>query len=289
MSNTTKSLSTPVIADRLKFAVLLACWAIAFSPILPELVTTWLNNSNNSHGLLVPLISLFLIYKRKDKLRNIPRRSTRTGAMILAISMTIYIIAYLGAVAVVCRLMMVTSLIGLILYVLGDSVFKQIRFPILLLFLMVPVPESIYSLAAFPLQLFATKVSTSLVQLMGIPAYREGNIVYFLHAQLEVAEACSGLRSMMVFLTLGVLFAHALTNPSRIRAAILVLSTVPLAIGVNIVRVTGTGVLAHIYGNKVAQGFLHEFSGLFVFILGFILLTCEYFLLNRVYRVDRVD
>ena len=286
MSNTAKSLPTPAMPVSPKLLVLLACWAIAFLPIIPEMVTAWLNNNNNSHGLLVPLISLFLIYKRKDELRNIPRASLKIGGLILAVSLTIYIVAFLGAVAVVSRLMMVTSLIGLILYVFGDKVFRQIRFPVLLLFFMVPVPESIYSLAAFPLQLFATKVSTALVQAMGIPAYREGNIVYFLHAQLEVAEACSGLRSMMAFLTLSVLLAHALTNRGRIRAAILVLSTVPLAIGVNIIRVTGTGILAHIYGDKVAQGFLHEFSGLFVFILGFILLACEFFLLNKVNRVN---
>lgn len=289
MSTTAKPMSTSEMNTTLKIFVLLACWLIAYAPVYPELLDTWLHNPNNSHGLLVPLIALLMIYKKKDKLLDTPLTSNKIGGLILAASMAIYVVSYLGAIAVVTRLMMITSLIGLILYVLGDKVFRLIRFPLLFSFFMVPVPDSVYSLIAFPLQLFATKVSTGVIQAMGIPAYREGNMVYFLHAQLEVAEACSGLRSMMAFLTLSVLFAHVMTNRSRLRKAILVLSMIPLSIGVNIVRVTGTGILAHIYGEKVAMGFLHEFSGLFVFALGFLLLAGEYFLLNKTNKSNKLN
>lgn len=250
-------------------------------PVYPELLDTWLKNSNNSHGMLVPFISIYLIYRNKDKLRNADIASRNIGALILVASMAVYLLSFIGAVAVVSRLMMVFSLIGLVLYVFGDEVFSEIKFPLLLLFFMVPVPESVYSLIALPLQLFATKVSTSLIQAMGIPAYREGNMVYFIQTQLEVAEACSGLRSMMAFLLLGVLFARTMINKNRLKIACLLLSTAPLALTVNIIRVTGTGVLAHGYGDKVARGFLHEFSGLLVFAAGFILLYSEYILLNR--------
>jgi len=265
----------------IKFSILSILWAIVFIPVYPELLDTWLHSTNNSHGLLVPFISAFIIFKKKDKLKSTTLSSRKTGAVILIASMAIYVVSIIGAVAVVSRLMIVISLIGLVLYVLGDEVFKQIRFPLLLLFFMVPIPDSIYSLIAFPLQLFATKVSTFLIQAMGIPAYREGNMVYFLQTQLEVAEACSGLRSMVAFLMLGAIFADAISKRSRLRSAILVISTVPLALGVNIIRVTGTGVLAHMYGERVARGFLHEFSGLLVFAMGFILLACEYLILDN--------
>jgi len=269
------------MTTNLKFSILLVCWAAAFLPVYPELFDTWLHNSNNSHGLLIPFISLFLIYQKKEKLKDTPLSSSKIGGIILIASMAIYIVSYVGALAVVSRIMIVSSLIGLVLYALGNKKFAQIRFPLLLLFLMVPVPDSIYSLVAFPLQLFATKVSTGLIQALGIPAYREGNIVYFLHMQLEVAQACSGLRSMMAFIVLGVIFAHMMTNANRIRRALLLMSTVPFALCVNIIRVTSTGILAHQYGDSVAKGFLHEFSGLFVFTLGFMLLAAEYLLLKK--------
>jgi exosortase len=267
--------------NAIKFFVLLALWAIAFIPVYPELFYSWLNRANNSHGALVPVISAFLIWKKRDKLLSTPLSSPNIGAIILIASMTIYVLAYIGALAVVSRLMIVFSLIGLVLFVLGKQFFSEIKFPLFLLLFMVPVPDSIYGVVALPLQLFATKVSTLLIQAVGIPAYREGNIVYFAQSQLEVAEACSGLRSMMAFLMLSVLFAYMMKNQRWVKGGILVLSAVPLAILVNIIRVTGTGVLADAYGDSVARGFLHEFSGLVVFVLGFILLFFEVLILNK--------
>jgi len=265
----------------LKFSILIACWAAAFVPIYPELWDAWLHNSNNSHGLIVPFISLLMIYRQQDKLTDIPLESNKIGGIILIASMVIYIVSYIGALTVVSRLMIVSSLIGLVLYAFGGKIFALLRFPLLLLLFMVPVPDSIYRLIAFPLQLFATKVSAILIQAIGIPAFREGNIIYFQHMQLEVAEACSGLRSLMAFFVLGVILAHMMTKASRLKGALLVLSTVPLALCVNIIRITGTGLLAHGYGEKMAEGFLHEFSGIFVFVLGVLLLGCEFMLLSK--------
>jgi exosortase len=145
---------------------------------------------------------------------------------------------------------------------------------------MIPVPDTLILMVSFPLQLFATKLSHFVIQAFSIPALREGNMLYFAQTQLEVAEACSGLRSMMAYIMLSFLFAYMMDRNWRKRF-ILVLSAIPLALFANIVRVTGTGILAHCYGSQVARGFLHEFSGLAVFAFGFVLLFLEYSLLNR--------
>ncbi len=264
-----------------KFLILLVLWLVAFIPVYPRLVWTWINHSDNSHGLLVPFVSVYFIWQERAKFKEIKISHSNWGIIILIISMGFYLLSYAGGVAVVPRAMIVSSLIGLVLSALGKEVFGLLSFPLLYLFFMVPVPESILLLVAFPLQLFATKISTFIIQVFSIPAYREGNMLYFAQTHLEIAEACSGIRSIMSFGMLSFIFAYMM-DKIWWKRIILVLSTIPLALFANIVRVTGTGILAHFYGSKVALGFLHEFSGLVVFAFGFVLLLGEFLLLNRV-------
>lgn len=265
---------------RLKCGLVFILWGLVFTPVYPGLWHTWMNHSNNSHGVLVPLISAFFIWSRRAQLARAPIRTANWGVLILILSLCLYLLALAGHVAVVQRLMIVFSLCGLVLFNFGAPVFKVLAFPLLYLIFMVPVPESIYGLAAFPLQLFATDISHAVIRALGIPVLQEGNMLYFAQTQLEVAEACSGLRSMTAFIMLGVLFAY-LMDKGWGRRLTLVLSAIPLAIFANIVRVTGTGILAHFFGKQVARGFLHEFSGMAVFVFGFVLLLLEYMLLNR--------
>jgi exosortase len=177
--------------------------------------------------------------------------------------------------------MVLFSLIGLILFTLGKEILMLLAFPLFFLIFMIPVPDSILSLVSFPLQLFATNISSSLIQTFSIPVYREGNVLYFVQTHLSIAEACSGIRSIVSFIMLSAIFAYML-NKGWVRKIALLVSAIPLALFANIVRVTGTGILAHFYGSKVARGFLHEFSGLAVFAFGVVLLLGEYILLNKV-------
>lgn len=266
---------------KLKLVVLLILWVLAFFPLYPSLVETWLNHSNNSHGILVPLISAYLIWKKREKLKLAVITNSNWGAIILVISMAVYVVSYAGAIAVISRSMIVFSLIGLVLFTLGKSGFKLLVFPLFFLIFMVPIPDSIIGIVAFPLQLFATKISAIIIQALSIPVYREGNMLYFVETQLETAEACSGIRSIVSLTMISVLFAYLL-DAGKTGKALLVASAVPLALIGNFIRVSGTGILAHFYGSKVARGFLHEFSGLAVFGLGFMILLIEYTLLNKI-------
>jgi exosortase len=266
---------------RIKFFILIALWFVCFLPIYPGLVQTWLNHSDNSHGILVPLVSLYFIWQKKEKFKSVTVPNSNWGAIILILSLGLYLLSYAGAVEVVSRAMIVFSLIGLVIFTFGKAFFTLVAFPLLFLLFMVPVPDSILGLVAFPLQLFATKVSTLIIHIFSIPAYREGNMLYFVQTHLEIAEACSGIRSIMSFGMLSFIFAYMM-DKIWWKRVVLVLSTIPLALFANIVRVTGTGILAHFYGDKVARGFLHEFSGLAVFAFGFVLLLLEYMILNKV-------
>ncbi|MFC1884338.1 exosortase A [Thermodesulfobacteriota bacterium] len=264
----------------MKLFILIILWAIAFYPVYPILVDTWLSHSNHSHGLLVPFISAYFIWQKRESLKKIKVSTSNLGLVILVLSMVFYIISFTGGIALAQRLMIVTSLAGLILFTMGRDVFRQLAFPILFLFFMVPVPDTIVGMVSFPLQLLATKISAFLIGVLSIPVYREGNMLYFAQAQLEVAEACSGIRSITSLTMLSFIFVY-ISDTGWIKKFILVASAIPIAFIANIMRVTGTGVLAHFYGEQVARGFIHEFSGLAVFAFGFILLLIEYRLLSK--------
>jgi exosortase len=264
----------------MKLIILIILWAISFYPVYPILVQTWLSHSNHSHGILVPFISAYFIWQKRGVLRSVKPSTYSLGLVILILSMALYIISFTGGIAFVQRLMIVSSLAGLVLYTMGKDAFRILAFPVLFLFFMVPVPDTIVGLVSFPLQLLATKISAALISALSIPVYREGNMLYFAQTQLEVAEACSGIRSITSLTMLSFIFVY-ISSMGWKRRVVLVLSAIPIAFVANILRVTATGVLAHFFGEKVARGFIHEFSGLAVFAFGFILLMIEYMILNK--------
>ena len=267
----------------IKISILFILWATIFYPLYPDLITAWLgsSNSDNSYGILVPFISLYFIWTKKDQLEQAGFANSSSGLVILMASLLIYLVSYAGGVVFMQRMMIVLSLNGLVLYLFGKEPYKILLFPLLFLFFMVPIPESVVNMVSFPLQTYATIISSKIIQWCGIPVYREGHMLYFTQTQLEVAEACSGIRSISALLMLSVIFMHQQCDNNRTRKTIIILSSVIIAFIANILRVSGTGVLAHFFGARVARGFLHEFSGMAVFAFGFLLLFAVHRLLNR--------
>jgi len=262
-----------------KITLLLLLTGLLFLPVYPELMAAWMTNSNNSHGMLVPLVSLGLIWQQKEILLRTPLASSHWGAGLLIASLILYLLSYAGGIAVSMRLALIGTLLGLVLLTLGPAIFQRLRFPLLFLLFMIPVPDALVGSVSFPLQLLATTVSADIIRGLSIPVVQEGNMLFFVQTQLEVAEACSGLRSLLALTMLSVLFAHIL-NGSRRNKWLLVMSAIPVALLANILRVSGTGVLAHFFGEDVASGFLHTFSGIAVFLFGMVLLAIESFLLR---------
>lgn len=262
-------------------ASLLAIWAVAFFPIVPEMVDTWFGHSDNSHGVLVPIISLYFLWTKKEKIAQTPIQGSGWGLALLLFSALFYVVSFVGGIAFFTRLALVISLIGAVWACLGTRMLRCVSFPLCFLFFMIPVPDTLLGMVAFPLQLVATKISADMIQMCQIPVYREGNMLFFVQTQLEVAEACSGIRSIMSLSILSVVFAYISTG-NWWRKAVLVLSAIPVALVANILRITATGILAHFFGDRVARGFLHEFSGIVVFFFGMVIIFGIYVLLGRI-------
>ncbi|PNU19966.1 exosortase [Geothermobacter hydrogeniphilus] len=274
------------VGNRTRTAILLILLAAVFYPVYPELFSAWIHQADSSHGLLVPLVSLYFVWTCRERLRQAEASSSPSGLVLLSASLIVYLLALVGDIAVVARAMIVFSLAGLVLYLYGGKIFRILAFPLFFLLFMVPVPVSVIGLVALPLQTLATMISSSLIQLCSIPVLREGNMLYFVQTQLEVAEACSGIRSIVALIMLGSIFVY-FSKLGLTRKIILLCSAVPVALAANILRISGTGVLAHFYGDQVARGFLHEFSGLAVFIFGLLVLGMENVLLGRGLRFWR--
>jgi exosortase len=140
---------------------------------------------------------------------------------------------------------------------------------------MIPIPAIIFNQVAFPLQLLASRFGEMALLASQIPVLREGNVIHLANTSLEVAEACSGIRSLISLLTLGIVYGYFTDSRLWVRIA-LALGTIPIAIAANGIRVAGTGVAAHYYGAEAAQGFFHSFSGWIIFIAAFIMMFILY-------------
>lgn len=246
--------------------------------VIIELVSDWWNDSNYSHGFLVPLVALFLIWRKRDAVKKADKEKSYWGFIIFLAGLFLYIVGTAGAEYFSARLSLVFVIFGLTLYFSGKKVLKEVWFAIAFLIFMIPIPYVIYYALAFPMQLLSTKVSVFLLHIIGLPAVRQGNIIYLSNTYaLEVAEACSGLRSLVSLLALGALLAY-LTQKSKIKQVVVFLSTIPIAIAANFFRIFITAVGAYAISTKLAEDFLHELSGLFVFIIStFLLLIVSFF------------
>lgn len=239
-------------------------------PVIVPMVKQWASDDNYSHGFLVPVISLYLGYMRKNELQSANVRPCDAGIALVACGLLLLILGWVATEYLTMRSSFVVVIAGLILYLLGWEIFKILLAPMCYLFLMVPIPAVLYDAAAFPLKLFVTNVSVLSMKALGIVVWQEGNILMFPNITLEVADACSGLRSIMSLLALGAAYAFVLHTKTRDRV-ILIVSTLPIAVLTNTLRVVVTGVLAQFYGSAAAEGFFHEFAGLFVFAVAVVL------------------
>lgn len=257
-------------------------------PIFPDMFHQWIKDPDNSHCILIPFVSIFLGYRYAKTVTREMIKPCGTGIIFLVISLFIYIISIAGEIVLFARIAFVLILISLVVFNFGVDVIRRIYFPLVFLFFMIPIPITLYNMAAFPLQIFASKVSANVIYSIGIPVIREGNVLHLTNGSLEVVEACSGIRSLVSYVTLGIFFAH-ISKTSLVKKVLLLCSTIPLALMANIVRISSSCVLAHFYGDKVAKGFLHEFSGMAVFMLGIILMLLLNALLSRISFTPRME
>jgi len=240
--------------------------------VLVKLVSQWWDDPNYSHGFLIPLVSGYLIWRKRQRLRNIPLKKSNLGLFIIITGLGLYIVGTAAAEYFSVRFSLVVVILGLVLYFGGWQFFKEIAFPLVFLFFMIPIPYVIYYAISFPMQIFSTKLASFVIYLTGIPVLRQGNIIHLPNYSLEVVEACSGLRSLISLSALGALFAY-LSQKTLFSRSLLFLLSIPIAIGANVFRLFITALGAMVIGPEFAEGFLHEFSGILVFLTGLVSLV----------------
>jgi len=218
-----------------------------------------------SHGWLIPFVSISVIWMKRREIGAAPKSISRVG---LSIIVTALLLHWLGAKAQQTRL----SLFGLVLliwglpfYFYGWQVAKLLIFPCS--YLIFCIPLNFLDSITFPLRLLATVVSTGLLNGLGIAAERSGSAIYSMAAggfEFDVADPCSGIRSLLAMTALTAVYAYV-TQKTLLKKWILFLSSIPLAIIGNIARITTVAVVAEAFGEKLALGLYHDYSGYVVF------------------------
>jgi exosortase len=249
------------------FLLLLASsFILAYFPVWKSLVAAWSASDDYSHGFLILPLCAYIAWQRRDALAEIVVKPTFLGLIIVGFSLLLYLIGRFGEISTLSSLSIVSTLAGVIVYLWGKNHLKELLFPLFLMFFMIPMPEQIYSSLTMPLQLFVSKISTDVAGLVGIPIFREGNVIFLPDRTLQVVQACSGLRSLMALLTLSVVFGY-FALCSNVLRAILFVSAVPASIIVNVTRVLVLILCEYYFGIDLTSGILHTVFGVVIFAL----------------------
>jgi exosortase len=239
--------------------------------VIVKLVYDWSTQPDFSHGFLVPPFSAYLVWTNRETLRKTPVSQSWAGIPLIILGIITLFLGVYGAELFLARISLLMLLGGLIWTLAGREMLRELRFPLLVLLLGIPWPKVIYNQITFPLQILASKLASSALPLFGVPVMRDGNIIQLPSMPLEVAEACSGIRSLMSLFTAAVFYGYFL-EPSVKRRVILALAAIPIAVLANGARIVGTGLAVQYWDPDKALGFFHEFSGWLIFCFSLVLL-----------------
>lgn len=261
----------------LRLMLIAALTAFLYYRVLVKLVIDWWQIPDFSYGFLVPVFAAYLVWTKRDALRRAKAAPSSAGFAVIALGLVVLLLGVFGAELFLSRISLIILLAGLALCFGGPQILKELRFALLVLFLAVPIPAIIFNQITLPLQTLAAKLASDLLPVFGVPVLREGNVVDLPSMTLEVAEACSGIRSLMSLFSVSVFYGYFLERKTWKRI-VLALASVPIAITANALRILGTGLCVQYWNPDKAVGFFHEFSGWIMFVVSLLAL----FLLHRV-------
>jgi exosortase D (VPLPA-CTERM-specific) len=264
---------------RASLLVVLVGWL--YSSILFHLVNNWRTDANFSHGFFVLPFSLFVLWEDRAKLARMQAVPSGWGLLILVLALALMIVGVLGAELFLSRVSLLLVIAGLVVFFAGWQYFRAVLFPWAFLILMIPIPTIIFSQITFPLQMLASKFAAGALPLCDVPVLRQGNIINLPAMPLEVAEACSGIRSLLSLATLAIVYGYFMETRIWIRV-VLALGSIPIAILANSLRIVGTGLLVQYWDANKASGFFHTFSGWLLFVVSLIMLFLLHKLLQMV-------
>jgi exosortase len=239
---------------------------------LAHLVRQWSHDPNFSHGFFVPLFSAFVIWQERSRLSRLALRPSSWGALVLASGLCLLVLGQLGAEIFLARFSLIIVLAGLTILFAGWEYFRAILLPLAFLLMMIPIPAIVFNQITFPLQLVASRVASTILPWLGVPVLREGNLIVLPGMTLEVADACSGIRSLMSLATLAVIYGYLMDRRLWVRW-LLALASLPVAVAANSLRVVVTGLLVQYLNDpEKAKGFFHEFQGWLMFVASLLMI-----------------
>jgi exosortase len=243
---------------------------------LSHLLGQWWHDPDFSFGFIVPLFSVFLVWQDRHRLARISTQPAWSGLAVLALGLALLVVGQMGAELFLARLSILFVLAGLIILFWGWNLFRAMLFPWAFLVLMIPIPNIILNQITFPLQLLASKVAAGVLSapLFGkplVPVLREGNVIHLPSMDLQVAKACSGIRSLMSLTALAIIYGYLMEKRLWVRC-VLAAASVPIAVVANSGRIVGTALVAQYWDPSKAEGYYHESWGWIVFVISLVLL-----------------
>lgn len=258
-------------------ALLIICYA----PVLYRLILQWKNDDDMGHGFFVPIIAGYIIWQRRFQLATIKPEPSYWGLVLIVWGALQLMLGTLGAELVLARTAFLISLVGVIWFLGGTKILRALAFPLCLLIFMIPIPGIVYARITLPLQIFASRVAENVLGWVSIPVLRDGNILELASQKLSVAEACSGIRSLLSLSFLSLIYAYFFDRKVWMRWVLLI-ATVPIAIAANATRVSLTGILSEVR-TDLAQGAFHVLEGWVLFLVALALLLGFHTLVNFIY------
>lgn len=265
--------------------LVLSSFILAYYPVWQGLVSVWSSSDDYSHGFFIIPIIGYIVWQKRDRLAELPARTSRIGFFLLCCSLVVYMLSYYAEVRTLSSLSIISTLVGCILFLFGPAIVRELSFPLFFLVFMIPVPGQVYSSLTIPLQFIVSKASVSLLSTIGIPILRVGNVIHLPAHTFEVVQACSGLRSLVTLLTLATIIAYFALRSNLLRM-VLIGCAVPAAVLVNIIRVTTMIVVYHFWGYDLTEGAVHTTFGVVIFILAILII---FFLRGILQRWDKVS
>jgi exosortase len=258
-----------------------ALLVILYFRIALKLVSDWSQFPDYSHGFLIPFFVLFLLWDQRETLAQTPIKPSWLGLVGVCAGLFVLLLGVFGADLFLSRTSFVLLTMGLVWTLLGKAMLGRTRFIFFVMLLAIPLPTLILNQITFPLQLLASRVASSLLPLAGVPVLREGNVIQLPAMQLEVAEACSGIRSLLSLFTVALIYGYFLER-GTIRRTIFALASIPIAVAANALRIFGTGICVQYWDPQKAMGFFHEFSGWLMFLVSLACLYLVHLVMMRV-------
>jgi len=256
---------------------------VLFAPVIRDMFKEYAADESMGHGFFVPVVAGYMVWQRRAALERTALKPHWSGWVVCLLGFLLLMLGTFGAEFALMRGGLLLTIYGVVLATCGLPVFNLLVFPLVLLLFMIRIPQFIYGQITFPLQILASQFAESTLSLLGIPVLREGNVLELASQKLNVVEACSGIRSLLSLAFLSLVYGYFFESKRWIRTVLFV-STIPIAIFANGIRVTITGILSEIKP-EYAEGAFHTMEGWVIFMVALAALLILHQVIVRLARL----